>query len=68
MNAPNILLVVSDLDLVVRLGAAAVLVAAQTKTFPAEQGVDLAGEQQTKTKTALDLFADELQATAQKAS
>ena len=37
-------------------------VAAQTKAFLAEHGVDLAGEQQTKTKSALDFFAGELQA------
>ena len=30
--------------------------AAETKSFLAEHGVDLAGEQQTKTKTALDLL------------
>ena len=37
-------------------------VAAQTKAFLAEHGVDLAGEQQTKTKSVLDFFAGELQA------
>jgi hypothetical protein len=31
-------------------------VAAETRAFLAEQGVDLSGEQQTKTKTALDYF------------
>ena len=36
-------------------------VAAQMKSFLAEHGIDLAGEQQTKTKTALDFFAGELQ-------
>jgi hypothetical protein len=36
-------------------------VAAETKAFLAEQGVDLYGEQQTKTKTALDFFAKNLQ-------
>ncbi len=39
-------------------------VAARTKAFLVEHGVDLAGEQQTKTKTALDFFAGELQARA----
>jgi hypothetical protein len=37
-------------------------VAAQTKAFLASRGIDLAGEQQTKTKTALEFFASELQA------
>jgi hypothetical protein len=32
-------------------------VAAETRSFLAERGVDLYGEQQTKTKTALDYFA-----------
>ena len=41
-------------------------VAAQTKAFLAGRGVDLAGEQQTKTKTALEFFASELQAAARK--
>jgi len=31
-------------------------VAAQTKTFLASRGIDLAGEQQTKTRTALEFF------------
>lgn len=35
-------------------------VAAETKTFLASRGIDLAGEQQTKTRTALDFFASEL--------
>ena len=35
-------------------------VAAKAKAFLAAHGVDLAGEQQTKTKTALDFFAGEL--------
>jgi len=39
-------------------------VAAHAKAFLAGRGVDLAGEQQTKTKTALDFFAAELQAGA----
>jgi hypothetical protein len=37
-------------------------VAAETKAFLASRGIDLAGEQQTKTKTALEFFASELQA------
>jgi hypothetical protein len=37
-------------------------VAAQAKAFLASRGVDLAGEQQTKTKTALEFFASELKA------
>jgi|SRR5829696_2649480 len=43
-------------------------VAAETRTFLAEHGVDLAGEQQTKTKTALDFFAGELHAAARQRS
>jgi hypothetical protein len=39
-------------------------VAAETRAFLASQGVDLTGEQQTKTKTALDFFARNLKATA----
>jgi hypothetical protein len=37
-------------------------VAAETKAFLTSRGIDLAGEQQTKTKTALDFFASELKA------
>jgi hypothetical protein len=37
-------------------------VAAETKAFLAARGIDLAGEQQTKTRTALEFFAGELQA------
>jgi len=36
-------------------------VAAETRAFLADRGVDLYGEQQTKTKTALDYFAKNLQ-------
>jgi hypothetical protein len=36
-------------------------VAAETRAFLAERGIDLYGEQQTKTKTALDYFAQNLQ-------
>ena len=39
-------------------------VAAEMKAFLADRGVDLYGEQQTKTKTALDFFAKSLQAGA----
>jgi hypothetical protein len=39
-------------------------VAAEGRAFLAERGVDLYGEQQTKTKTALDYFAKSLQAAA----
>jgi hypothetical protein len=35
-------------------------VAAETRAFLAERGIDLYGEQQTKTKTALDYFAKNL--------
>jgi hypothetical protein len=39
-------------------------VAAETRAFLAKQGVDLFGEQQTKTKTALEFFSRNLNATA----
>jgi hypothetical protein len=39
-------------------------VAAEMRAFLADRGVDLYGEQQTKTKTALDYFAKSLQAAA----
>ncbi len=39
-------------------------VAAEARSFLAEHGVDLAGQQQTKTKSALDFFARQLRATA----
>ena len=35
-------------------------VAAEARAFLAQKGVDLSGEQQTKTKTALEFFANEL--------
>jgi hypothetical protein len=35
-------------------------VAAETRAFLTERGIDLAGEQQTKTRTALEFFAREL--------
>ena len=34
-------------------------VAAETRAFLAERGVDLFGEQQTKTRTALEFFAEQ---------
>jgi hypothetical protein len=37
-------------------------VAAETRAFLTEQGVDLSGEQQTKTKTALEYFSQAVQA------
>ena len=37
-------------------------VAAEARAFLAQKGVDLSGEQQTKTKTALEFFANELSA------
>jgi hypothetical protein len=37
--------------------------AAETRAFLGDRGVDLLGEQQTKTATALKLFSDELRAT-----
>ena len=40
--------------------------AEKTKAFLTSRGVDLAGEQQTKTKTALEFFAAELQSAARK--
>ena len=43
-------------------------VAAETRTFLAERGVDLAGEQQTKTKKALGFFARELHSAARQTS
>jgi hypothetical protein len=42
-------------------------VAAETKAFLSEQGVDLSGEQQTKTKKALEFFAKELGGTTARA-
>ena len=35
-------------------------VAARTRAYLAERGVDLAGEQQTKTRTALEYFSEQL--------
>jgi hypothetical protein len=39
-------------------------VAAETRAFLASNGVDLSGEQQTKTKTALDFFSQQIAASA----
>jgi hypothetical protein len=39
-------------------------VAAETRAFLAGKGVDLYGEQQTKTRTALEYFSQTLEATA----
>ena len=36
-------------------------VAAETRAFLFERGVELTGEQQTKTRTALEFFSNELQ-------
>jgi hypothetical protein len=41
-------------------------VAAETRAFLTEQGVDVSGEQQTKTKTALEYFSQALQAEGSK--
>jgi hypothetical protein len=37
-------------------------VAAETRAFLTQRGIDLTGEQQTKTKKALEFFAKQLQA------
>jgi hypothetical protein len=37
-------------------------VATETRVYLGERGVDLSGEQQTKTRTALEFFAGELAA------
>ena len=44
--------------------AEAFQVAAETKAFLSERGVNLSGEQQTKTRTALEFFAHELHSAA----
>ena len=44
------------------LPAEAIQVAAETRVFLSQRGVDIGGEQQTKTKTALEFFSAELQA------
>jgi hypothetical protein len=43
-------------------------VAVQSRLFLSEQGLDLSGEQQTKTRTALDFFSQQLQAPSKRAS
>ena len=43
-------------------------VAAEVRSFLTEQGLDLAGEQQTKTKTALEYFAGQLKAAGHSAT
>ena len=43
-------------------------VAAEARAFLAERGVDLSGEQETKTRKALEFFAGELQATGDASS
>ena len=40
-------------------------VAAETRTFLTQHGVDLSGEQETKTKKALEFFSERLQAAAE---
>jgi hypothetical protein len=43
-------------------GGEAFQVAAETRAFLTERGVDLTGEQETKTKKALEYFSKQLQA------
>jgi hypothetical protein len=43
-------------------------VAVQSRLFLSERGLDLSGEQQTKTRTALDFFSQQLQAPSKRAS
>jgi len=43
-------------------------VAAEARAFLAERGVDLSGDQETKTRKALEFFAGELQATGDASS
>ena len=38
-------------------------IAAETRAFLTEHGIDLSGEQETKTKKALEFFSRQLQAT-----
>ena len=40
-------------------------VAAETRAFLTQHGIDLSGEQETKTKKALEFFSERLQATAE---
>ena len=48
------------------LPAEAFDVAAETRVFLTDRGIDLLAEQQTKTKTALEFFAGELEGTGGK--
>ena len=41
----------------------AFFVAAETRAFLSGKGIDLSGEQQTKTQTALQFFSEELRST-----
>jgi hypothetical protein len=43
-------------------------VAVQSRLFLSDQGLDLSGEQQTKTRTALDFFSQQLQAPSKETS
>jgi hypothetical protein len=43
-------------------------VAVQSRLFLAERGLDLSGEQHTKTRTALDFFSQRLQAPSEEPS
>jgi hypothetical protein len=45
-----------------RLPSEAFQVATETRVYLAEHGIDLSGEQQTKTRTALEFFSGELAA------
>jgi hypothetical protein len=42
------------------IGTGSFQVAAETRVYLSERGIDLSGEQQTKTRTALEFFAREL--------
>ncbi len=45
--------------------AEAFQIAAETRSFLAQRGIDLSGEQETKTKKALEFFSERLQAVAE---
>ncbi len=45
--------------------AEAFQIAAETRVFLAQHGIDLSGEQETKTKKALQFFSQQLQASAE---
>ena len=52
------------LELSTKCGPAEALqVAAESRAFLAKKGIDLSGEQQTKTRAALDFYSKELQDT-----